>query len=185
MIHLTPIFANSCPISPCVLKISGGRISTLLEPRTTAYTTASLAFSVGPALGTPMDIYVDFKSIFCAHCWHSGCSASSRSSSTFRLFVNKILITTKRNEHLHVRMSRYDYIHHIQTIMGSLLHALAPSVHVCLNLSSPGSPQFGNQEPPGAQQLFLPDLALTPHWGHTIVSTWVGTLPCPEFSPKY
>ena len=43
------------------------------------------------------------------------------------------------------------------------LQAWIPSNHVWSNFESPKSPQFWNQEPPGAQQLCLPDFFVTPH----------------------
>ena len=49
-----------------------------------------------------------------------------------------------------------------------------PSVHVYTNLESPGSPQFLNQAPPGAQQLSLP--ALVPQMGHTTTEAMVGVV---------
>jgi len=44
-------------------------------------------------------------------------------------------------------------------------HAWMPSSHVCSKFSE--FPHFLNQEPPGAQQLRLPDFVLVPHLGHT------------------
>ena len=47
------------------------------------------------------------------------------------------------------------------------LHAWTPSYHVCSRSALLNLPQFSNQEPPGAQQLSLPDLLMMPHAGHT------------------
>ena len=44
--------------------------------------------------------------------------------------------------------------------------AWMPSPHVCSKLVSPRAPQFLNQAPPRAQQLYLPDFGMIPHLGH-------------------
>ena len=54
----------------------------------------------------------------------------------------------------------------IQFVVSLPLHASVPSVHVCSNAVSPGSPHFLNQEPPRAQQLSVCDFLLIPHLGH-------------------
>jgi hypothetical protein len=52
-----------------------------------------------------------------------------------------------------------------------LLQVCTPSDQLCSTLLLPNPPQFLNQEPPGAQQLTLPDFANLPHVGHVVVSS--------------
>ena len=49
------------------------------------------------------------------------------------------------------------------------VHAFTPSDHVCSAFLLPEPPQLLNQEPPGAQQLTLPDLLKVPHFEHVII----------------
>ena len=44
------------------------------------------------------------------------------------------------------------------------MQACVPSNHVCSYLVSPGDPHLSNQDPPGAQQVSLPDFLSTPHF---------------------
>ena len=48
------------------------------------------------------------------------------------------------------------------------LQAATPSDHLWLTFLLWTPPQFLNQAPPGAQQLFLPDFSNLPHLGHVI-----------------
>ena len=54
------------------------------------------------------------------------------------------------------------------------LQAAMPSIHVCF--ASPLPPHLLNQEPPGAQQLTLPDFRNVPHLGHVIVRSVIGVI---------
>ena len=45
-----------------------------------------------------------------------------------------------------------------------LEHAETPSNHVCSYCSSPGLPHLSNHDPPGAQQVSLPDRLSVPHF---------------------
>ena len=55
--------------------------------------------------------------------------------------------------------------------LASNLHvqACTPSDHVCSAFVLPEPPQLLNQEPPGAQQLTLPDFLKVPHFEHAII----------------
>ena len=53
----------------------------------------------------------------------------------------------------------------LEDLLSKSLHAWMPSSHVCSEFSE--FPHFLNQEPPGVQQLSLPELFLVPHLGHT------------------
>ena len=46
--------------------------------------------------------------------------------------------------------------------------AATPSSHLWSTFLLRAPPQFLNQAPPGAQQLFLPDFSNLPHLGHVI-----------------
>ena len=49
------------------------------------------------------------------------------------------------------------------------LQAATPANHLWSTFLLRAPPQFLNQAPPGAQQLFLPDFSNVPHLGHLIV----------------
>ena len=54
-------------------------------------------------------------------------------------------------------------------ILNLLLQAATPSNHLWSTFLLRAPPQFLNQAPPGAQQLYLPDFSNVPHLGHVIV----------------
>ena len=49
------------------------------------------------------------------------------------------------------------------------VQACTPSNHVCSAFPLAEPPQLLNQEPPGAQQLALPDFLKVPHFEHAII----------------
>ena len=57
------------------------------------------------------------------------------------------------------------------------LQAATPSNQLCSTLLLRAPPQFLNQAPPGAQQLFLPDFANVPHLGQVIALAIVEVMP--------